>query len=292
MSFDLKSISRQAIVGGFCGLLGWIAIRLLSVSSATSIGLLLGLCLSAGQPIRQVLLNGRSVRQISARLPIAVVAGLLSGVVGVHIGEFLFQQFDYPIWPRAIGWGVFGLGIGTASGLIERSTQSRVFGAIGGLIGGLLGGSSYEAIASAAVSSGITRSLAIAFGGSLGLTVLGLCIGGMIALVELVLCNALFRILNGARAGQMRTLSSNDSELVIGRSENCDLCIRGDQSIAGKHVSVLGSTSGFFARAIESSEITVIRGGKKLTHSEVALNDGDLICIGETQARFQLSQLR
>lgn len=292
MRLDFRSIFRQAIIGGICGLLGWCVISILSASSSAVIGLLLGLCFSLSQPVRQVIMDGRTIRRISSRLPLVMLAGAISGLMGVFVGELLFQLFDFPIWPRAIGWGLFGLGAGAASALLDRSFQSLMFGAVGGLIGGLLGGSSYEALAAVAISSGMTRSLAIALGGSLGLTVLGCCICGMIALVELVLRNAWLRVLNGARAGQSRTLSRSGRGLLIGRAEASDLCIRGDQKIANRHVVIAGTSAGFTARAQDPGQVSVLRQGKVISQPEVLLQDGDLVCIGDTQARFQSSQLR
>lgn len=292
MGLDFRSISRQAIIGGFCGLLGWCVISAVSAGSAASIGLLLGLCFSMSQPTRQVILNGSTVRRIIGRLPLILLAGAVSGTAGVLIGEWLFQYFDFPIWPRAIGWAVFGLGTGAASALLDRSLQSLTFGAIGGLIGGLLGGSCYEALAAAAISSGMTRSLAIALGGSLGLTILGCCICGMVGLVEMVLRNAWLRILNGVRAGQSRTLSGSGPGLVIGRGETTDLCIRGDQKIANKHVLIAGDSGGFIAKGLDPGQASILRQGRAISRSSIPLQDGDLVCIGDTQARFQMSQLR
>jgi hypothetical protein len=121
-----------------------------------------------------------------------------------------------------------------------------------------------------------------------GFIALGLCIGLLIGVAQVVLKEAWLKVEAGFRQG--RELLLNRPILTIGRAEACDLGLFGDPMIeklhariyqqGGRHlIADAGSANGTFVNDLRISEPTLLR-------------SGDLIRVGSAYLRFSERQKR
>jgi hypothetical protein len=197
----------------------------------------LGVLLAAVIGLLDALLNSVGAIRI-VRVLVALSVGLVGGLLGGLIGETLHQGTQVP---RFVGWMLVGLSIGVSIGVFDlvravttgqaarQATRKIVNGIIGGVLGGLIGGVLFELLIG--VPNLPRSSLAI------GLVVLGLCIGLLIGLAQVILKEAWLRVESGFRAGRELMVSKN--ETTIGRAESCDLGLFGDPSIEKVHARVV-----------------------------------------------------
>jgi len=302
MRIDLPALHQRSLLGGLGGLLGWGLMTLLvHVSTETTAklflkdmltGALIGLALGAMTGAWDGLFRNRSWRRSAVGAAVGAAVGLGGGLIGLVVGEVVFLLAGGGLFPRAVGWGLFGALVGANEGLARRSPQKLAFGAYGGLLGGLLGGSTCESLAGLLQMIGLGRGLAIAFGGVIGLVLLGLFVGLMIAFVEDLLRGAWLLFTAGRFEGQTRTLDPAKKETTIGRNELADICILSDPAIATQHARLVWSNGGFVLEALEG-EVRVSSGGRAdLTPIQShRLEPGDLIQIGSSRAQYQTGRV-
>jgi hypothetical protein len=186
-----------AVLGAMGGLIGWQISGLLGLSFAGRIyvsdlvvGALIGLSVGLMIGVAEGLLTRNPVLAVRAGV-FGGGLGFVAGAIGLPLGEFAFQLSGAGIAARALGWGVFGLLIGTAEGITGRSQVWK--GALGGLLGGLVGGSLLE----------LTRGWlgAPLVGKVAGLMLLGMSVGALIALVVILLSRAWLEVVSGKLKG-------------------------------------------------------------------------------------------
>ena len=170
----------------------------------------------------------------------------MGGAIGSLLGAALYAAGNgQPVW-LVIGWMVAGLLIGAASGLFDllrailakrelgQAVRKSLNGVYGGLLGGLLGGLPFGLLTAPAEDG--TQPLPLS-GLAIGLTILGICIGLMVALAQVFLKEAWILVESGRRAGRQLMLSKE--ETTIGRAEACDLGLFGDNAIEKLHARIL-----------------------------------------------------
>ena len=298
MRIDTLALYQRSLLGGLGGLAGWGLMTLLvHIDTDTTVklyvkdlltGALIGLALGAFTGSWQGLFRDRSPRRATVGAVVGAVIGCLGGMIGLVVGELVFRISGGGLLPRAIGWGLFGALVGLNEGLARRMPQKMMFGAYGGLLGGLIGGSTYESTAGLLALVGFSRGFAIAFGGAIGLVVLGLCIGLMIAFVEDLLRGAWLLFTAGRFEGQTRTLDPQKKATTIGRSELADICILGDPAVAPEHARLTFQDGSFVLESV-SGEVRVSRGGRGdfVPVQSQRLEAGDVLQIGSCRARYQ-----
>ncbi len=234
MSFRLF-IWYCALCGGWAAFIGWALGRMASPNALTSPvgsagikGMWLGIMIALGLSLVDTLwsLSLRQFGQIVQRVGVAILVGCVGGLLGGIIGQALY---GYSRIFFVFGWTLTGLLVGTSIGVYEVLSsvvrQQDVAGArkklIKGLVGGTVGG----------VLGGI---LAMLLGGALpvllkakdpdllwsptswGFVALGMCIGLLIGLAQVMLKEAWLRIEQGRRVGR---------EMIVGnlsfRIRNC-----------------------------------------------------------------------
>src|SRR5205085_3656153 len=104
--------------------------------------------------------------------------------------------------------------------VVRQATRKVVNGIIGGVIGGLAGGLLFEL----PKSEWLPRTAL-----AVGLAILGLCIGLLIGLAQVILKEAWLRVESGFRPGRELILSKADT--TPGRAESCDIGLFGDPEI-------------------------------------------------------------
>jgi hypothetical protein len=199
------------------------------------------------------------------------VIGALGGAAGLLVGELAFDVLR-GLSGRILGWSVLGIAVGLGVGWAAGSAARRRNGAIGGLVGGALGGFFYQAL---------TTTFPQAFGRAIAIVVLGALIGFFIGLVGELLKRGWLMVVRSqsrnAREGREYPLAKPVT--VIGRSEECDIGLFGDQSVMGHHAIVRREGRNFYITPTGGGRLIVNRqqvSGRQLLHN------GDRIEVGGT----------
>jgi hypothetical protein len=294
MSFRLF-IYYCAICGGWAAFLTWGILAATGLRGdinhylwATLTGGLLGMIVAAAIGAVDALLNAVGFQRI-VRVMICTTIGLIGGMFGGIVGEFLHDKLHLPVF---IGWILTGICIGASIGIYDllRSmlTQGEMRvplkktlnGIYGGLLGGFLGGLPFGFLMQ---STSIPRSnLAIS------LVILGLCIGLLIGLAQVVLKEAWLKVAQGFRAG--RELLLTKDETTIGRAESCDLGLFGDSTIERLHARILLKNNRYLLADAETPGGTFLNAER--ISKPTPLKAGDRIGVGNSVIEFGERQKR
>ncbi|HEV3166094.1 MAG TPA: FHA domain-containing protein [Isosphaeraceae bacterium] len=279
----LRLIYYSAVVGGWAAFLGWLVSELALSPGAQQGGAMLvvitcalvGAAIGAGLNLVAGMANAQWKQQLK-RVLTGLIAGGLGGAIGGGIGDFLFSSLGLP---RAFGWMIMGAGIGIVEGLYERSKSKVRNGLIGGAIGGLIGGFLFDPILAAIASQTGMTSRATAF------VILGMCIGVLIGLVQVVLKEAWLTVLDGYRPGRQLILSQEVT--VIGRGEWTALPFlgKGDANLAMEHARIVRQPDGNFAVEDNQTPVGTLVNNQRV-QGRLQLKDGDVITIGSNMIRF------
>ncbi|MGE3807782.1 MAG: FHA domain-containing protein [Gemmataceae bacterium] len=290
-SVDARQIYLNAVLGGFGGLLGFLIISLLGGLSFVSalgvywkdalilgpgIGIGIGFAVGAADG----LFASRSWQRLWRGGRFGALLGALGGIVGLVLGELLLAFFGGGVWSRALGWGVFGMLVGTSDGVARRMPVKIRYGVLGGLLGGLIGGSTYELILGT-MRGGAART----WGSAIGLVILGACIGLLVSLVESLLRKAWVFFLTGRLEGQTRTLDSSRPH-TIGSDPGCDIVIVNDPSVSPVHAEI-GFSGGEFEVRSRDGQVLLRRDGFDQFVVAQVLAAGDRIILGDTRMVFR-----
>ncbi len=306
MSFRLF-IYYCALCGAWAALIGWFLGRMVPITEdehplllqglkAFLLGLTVALALGLVDAIANVPLA--RVATISLRGATAVVIGSIGALVSGVTGEYIQQQTQaFPLVGEiasVLSWAITGLLIGASLGAFEiavslaTNTNLRgairkgVNGAIGGLLGGFLGGSLrlvlwYYLASAIAESQGQPLSPS-----ALGFVVLGLCIGLLIGLAQVILKEAWIKVEAGFRAG--RELMLTKDETTIGRAEACDLGLFGDNAIDKVHARIKRVNGRYILADSETKTGTYVNDQRVV--QPVTLRAGDKIRLGKSVLCF------
>jgi hypothetical protein len=295
MSFRLF-IYYCALCGGWAAFVVWALVQAAGVPRLSSpfvraalIGGMLGGLVAASVGLVDALLNAAK----GERMPRVLLCGTLGfagGAAGGLVGEILNAFLGVPLF---VGWMLAGTLIGGSVGAFDvlqalssgkgahGSFRKMRNGVYGGLLGGLLGGVPYTFLDAVPRlnHSGLT----------IGLVLLGSCIGLMIGLAQVVLLEAWLVVVEGFRPG--RELSLTKEETTIGRGEGCDLGLFGDASVAKLHARVLVRNNRYLL-AHDAEEGETLLNGAAVGPEPVRLRGGDAIHIGRNLLRFGERQKR
>jgi hypothetical protein len=218
------------------------------------------------------------------RMGLCGVLGLFGGAFGGLVGQLLNEYLHFPIF---VGWILAGVLIGASIGVFDvvqavlsgkevgAAAKKILNGVYGGFLGGLLGGLPFTLLINhpSLPRSGLTISLVI----------LGICIGLMIGLAQVILKEAWVKIEEGMRAG--RELMLTKDETTIGRAESCDLGLFGDNAIQKLHARILHKNNRYLlAHAAEEGETYL--NDEEVGAKPMPLRDGDRIRLGRCVLRF------
>jgi hypothetical protein len=252
---DLRRIYLNGVLGALGGLVGWaLTIPLAWLQLGGTLGLLLkdaligglvGLAIGVALGAYDGLFASRSFGRFLKGVLLGGLLGAFGGALGLMLSEGIFLIGGGGAWPRAIGWALFGLLVGSAQGISQWSLSKIGYGIVGGLLGGLVGGSTYERVSVLLQTLVQNRNLGVSFGGAIGLLILGTAIGGLIGLVELVLRTAWIRFTRGKLEGQTITLDRRKKEQVLGAAASCAVVIPGDPDVLPAHAVILREGDGF-----------------------------------------------
>lgn len=266
----LMRFYTYGLLGAIGGLIGWQISNILGLSftdnlflSEVIIGALLGgvigLFIGFGEGFAaQNFLFGLRKSILSALL------GAIGGAIALPIAEGVFLFIGGQVWSRPIGWALFGLLTGLATGITGGAQLWK--GGLGGLIGGALGGVMLEA-ARAVFSDPL-------MGKAAGLILLGLSVGVFIALIVFLFSRAWLEVTNGKMKGMEfildKFLAKEAPSASIGSSPLKSDIVIADPDIAPQHAILKGEGTYFTLKDISMSGTFL--DGKKIEISRLRAN--------------------
>lgn len=277
-----RFVYYSAVGGGWTALLAWLlceilflrAQRLGGVVSSVSAGALVGAILAAGLNLVSGMTNAQWKWQARRLLPALAVGGV-GGAVGAMVGAGMYAVG----LPRAIGWATMGMGIGVSEGLCERSVRKLRNGVIGGTLGGLVGGVLFDPIYALTPAGLSSFSRAVAF------VILGISVGSLSGLAQVVLKEAWLTVLDGFRPG--RQLILGQTVTILGRGDHLPLPFLGysGKDLEPEHLHIARQPNGEYQIEDNHSRLGTRLNGQVL-QGPAMLNDGDLIKLGINIVRF------
>jgi hypothetical protein len=303
MSFRLF-IYYCALCGGWAAFFGWAMGKPFDLASNIKKdgirGMLLGLCVALGLSALDAVWNLglRRMGEVSLRVGVAVLVGCVGGALGGMLGSALFNLWG-PFF--VVGWTLTGLLIGISIGVFEvlaglirqqnmtGSIRKLMHGLYGGAAGGLLGG---------VLALLFAKMMASIFSGkdenslwsptAMGFVALGLCIGLLIGLAQVILKEAWIKVEAGFRAGRELILSKEKT--TVGRAESCDIGLFGDNTIERLHAQIVQQGNRYFLEDANTPSGTYLNDVR--IQQRAPLNSGDLIRVGKSVLCFRERQKR
>ncbi len=268
-----------AVLGALGGLFGWQISDRLGLSFASNlylseavVGALIGLSIGLFIGITEGLLTRNPVQAVKSGL-FSGVLGLIAGAIGLPLSEFLFQSVGAGILGRALGWGVFGLLIGLAEGVVGKSQVWK--GMLGGLIGGALGGVLLE-VAHNALANPLT-------GKASGLVLLGASVGAFISLIVVLLSKAWLEVTSGKLKGAEfildKFMHAGGPAIAIGSSALKSEIVLPDPDIAPQHAMLTGDGTTFTLKDMSLNGTYI--SNKRIERAQLA--NGQKIRMGNTE---------
>jgi Inner membrane component of T3SS, cytoplasmic domain len=239
-------------------------------------GALIGALISAFLASIETLSVGQ-MRQAARRFALGGVIGAVGGALGLLIGELAFDVLG-GLNGRILGWGVLGIAVGLGVGSASGSAARRRNGAIGGVLGGALGGFFYQSLTS-------ISSVPQALGRAIAIIILGALIGFFIGLVGELLKRGWLMVVRSqsrnAREGREYPLIKGVT--IIGRAEESDIGLFGDQSVLGSHAIIRREGKNFIISPT-GGQVFVNR---QPVAGRYALKSGDRLEVGGTLFLFR-----
>lgn len=225
-------------------------------------------------------------------LVIGAVGGAISGAVAQEIYGHLvenilegasfenliekYESADFFL-TRALGWSIFGLGVGLSLGVAKRSTRKTINAAIGGAIGGALGGLVFH-YASIHIEDEAMSQL-------IGFAVVGLGIGAAVGLVEVVRRQAWLKVVGGGMTGKEFILYHTHTNL--GSAPKCEITLIKDPQVAPYHCRIDEHAGRYSIAPFEGAELR-INGAPSAGHW---LQAGDRIELGASALSYSERKL-
>jgi Inner membrane component of T3SS, cytoplasmic domain len=215
------------------------------------------------------------MRQAARRFVLGGAIGAVGGVLGQLVGESALDILGGTTG-QVVGWSLLGIAVGFGVGSASGSAARRRNGAIGGVLGGALGGFFYQSL---------TTTFPQAFGRAIAIIILGALIGFFIGLVGELLKRGWLMVVRSqsrnAREGREYPLLKGVT--IIGRAEESDIGLFGDQSVLGSH-AIIRREGKNFVISPTGGQIFVNR---QPVAGRYALKSGDRLEVGGTLFLFR-----
>jgi hypothetical protein len=302
MSFRLF-IYYCALCGGWAAFFGWMLGRTVSPSSVAGQdgirGMMLGILVALGLSVVDCLWNVplRHLGQIVMRVGVALLVGGVGGLIGGLIGSLLYSVSAVFF---VFGWALTGLLIGASigafeflasvvsgtnqSGALKKMIKTLMGGTVGGILGGIL-----------------ATVLRIIWGRikpegedwlwsptAMGFVALGMCIGLLVGLAQVILKEAWIKVEAGFRAGREMILAKENTS--VGRAEGVDIALFGDAGVEKLHASIVLEGGRYFLVDKTTPGGSFVNDHR--VNGRMALSSGDQIRMGRSLLRFYERQKR
>ena len=240
--------------------------------SEAIVGALIGLCIGFFIGITEGALTRNIVRAGKSGL-IGGVFGLVAGAIGLPLSEYIFQGVGASWIGRMLGWGIFGLLIGLAEGMVGKNQAWK--GMAGGFVGGVIGGFLLESS-----HAWLKDPL---YGKILGLMLLGASTGAFISLIVVLLSRAWFEVISGKLKGTEfildKFMKQGGQAIAIGSSALKSEIVFPDPDIAPQHALLTSDGIKFSIKDMSMNGMFI--NNKRLERTQ--LSDGQHIRMGNTE---------
>ncbi len=302
MSFRLF-IYYCALCGGWAAFLGWALGRMIAphnpYGNAGIKGMWLGMLIALGLSLVDAVwsLSLKQIGLVFQRVGVAVLVGVVGGLLGGIVGQALFSLTG--VIGFVLGWTMTGLLVGTSIGVFEILSgvirQQDIQGAKKKLMKGLIGGAAGGALGG--VLAWLFRSTWMGVfktdqpdefwsPTAWGFVALGMCIGLLIGLAQVILKEAWIKVEKGRRAGREMILSKEKT--TIGRAESCDLGLFGDNQIEKLHAAIVMAGNRYYLEDAATPGGTFVN--EQRVVGRVPLQSGDMIRVGVNVLCFRERQ--
>jgi len=266
------------ILGAIGGIVSWQVSNWIGLSFSANIyvsdavaGALIGFCLGFPLGAADGFLSRSAVRGARSGLRYGLV-GMVTGLIGLPLGEIAFHVLGQGVFGRAVGWGLFGLLLGMAEGVAGRSELWK--GALGGSLGGMLGGTLLE--------TALPLLGDLTYGKAFGLALLGAAIGAVIAFVVVMLSRSWLEVTEGKLKGTTfildKFMPSGSPSAMIGSSPLKSEIVLMDPDVEPQHAMLMGSGTHFTLKDISMGGTYL--GRRKV--QQATLSDGAVIRLGDS----------
>jgi hypothetical protein len=238
-----------------------------------------------------------SLRQffsIASRVGTAVLVGCLSGLFGGVVSYVLYYFGNLELF-KVVGWTMTGLLIGVSLGMFDlifsvvrgqdsRGAQKKIInGVVGGGLGGFLGGILAVVLQSFWIGLFANKPEKKLWSPSAwGFVALGLFIGLLISLAQIIMKEAWLRVEAGFRKG--RELIINKEVITIGRAESCDIGLFGDSGVEKLHARLIHRGNQYLLEDVGTVSGTYVNDAR--IRGQHPLRSGDVIRLGQCLLRF------
>ncbi len=222
---------------------------------------------------------GGLVLSLVANMVYAPLSAFAVGQEGGLAGGMNALGFAVQVLGRSFAWGLVGVAMGLGQGIALRSNRLLTFGLIGGIAGGVLGGLLFDPIdllrdSASAPSSHISRMV--------GITVIGLAVGAMIGIVELLARDAWLRMEQGPLAGKEFLVFKD--VMRIGGSARSDIYLFNDPLVLDHHATLRASGEAIEIESADQRKQVLVNDRPV---RQARLRHGDRIGIGRTIFVYQ-----
>jgi len=278
----LMRLYFYGILGAIGGLIAWQTSSMLGLSFTPNLylsevfaGALIGLCIGLCIGFAEGILTRNPVQFLKASL-ISGALGLIGGAIALPVAEGFFQILGGEIWGRLLGWGLFGLLIGLATGITGGAQMWK--GGLGGILGGLLGSSLLEA-----ARKFLSDPL---MGKAAGLILMGAAVGVFIALIVFVLSRVWLEVTSGKLKGTEfildKFLKPNGPTAIIGSSPLKSEIGLPDPDVAPQHAILQGAGTHFTLKDISMNGTFV--NNRRIEQTRLA--NRQTIKVGNTEMMY------
>lgn len=241
-------------------------------------GMTIATCLAIADAVverntRAAIING------SVGAALGLVGGIVVSLLVDQIYTAVVGEFGGAVEPRrqmmarAASWGVLGVFLALAPGLVMRNVRKLGIGLVGGALGGVVGGLLFDPLAQWTGNLQYSRLA--------GMMSIGLITGLSIGLIENIAKSGWLKVTAGLIAGKQFVLYRNPT--YIGSSLACSIYLFKDPQVGPRHAAVHLLPGGFELEDLPLGTPTLVN-GKPVTR--VRLRDGDVIQIGSTELTF------
>jgi hypothetical protein len=229
---------------------------------------------------------------------VGLVVGLIGGFVSSLAADVIYAPFTtlaqkfsdmqsgmgpagfiLQVMGRALAWCVAGCAMGLGQGIALRSKRLLLYGFLGGLVGGLLGGLLFDPIYFIFIGPDKPSAL---WSRLIGFAVIGLCVGGMIGVVELLARDAWLRMTQGPLTGKEFLIFKD--VMNIGSSPRSDIYLFNDPLVA-EHHAVLRAIGDECEIEARQTNQPLLLNSRSVTRAR--LRHGDNVTVGRTSFVFQ-----
>lgn len=209
---------------------------------------------------------------------VSMIIGAISGCLAQLMFSFVNSIFEDPIilvsaFIRGVAWGLMGLGIGMAAGLIKPAFKRIIFCTIGGTIGGFAGGFLFDFVCEIVPFDVAARLV--------GVVIMGILIGLGVGLLEQFAKQAWLKVIRGEFEGKEYLVFSGTTS--IGNNATNTIVLFKDKLVGPHHCDIKLEGNRYILSDCGTPLGTVVNGRKITKHT---LRKGDAISIGNSVLVF------